>query len=224
MSIAFMAVATSSMAQSLNKMNWLNEPQQWEIKDGKTLVMDVPAKTDFWRISHYGFTVDDGPFYYATYGGEFEAKVKITGNYVTTFDQMGLMLRIDHENWIKAGVEYVDGKQNVSAVVTHRTSDWSVVQLPDAPRSIWIKAVRRLDAVEIFFSRDDKEYSNHSIFRHDNFIGCFSADKIKMPARKYFCFNIPVYKNMVEEPSCRSPYHKEYIRTGASGNPEDLCH
>ena len=158
MSIAFMAVATSSMGQSLNKMNWLNEPQQWEIKDGKTLVMDVPAKTDFWRISHYGFTVDDGPFYYATYGGEFEAKVKITGNYVTTFDQMGLMLRIDHENWIKAGVEYVNGKQNVSAVVTHRTSDWSVVQLPDAPRSIWIKAVRRLDAVEIFFSRDDKEY------------------------------------------------------------------
>jgi uncharacterized protein len=88
-----------------------------------------------------------------------EVKVKITGNYVTTFDQMGLMLRIDHENWIKAGVEYVDGKQNVSAVVTHRTSDWSVVQLPDAPRSLWIKAVRRLDAVEIFFSRDDKEYT-----------------------------------------------------------------
>jgi len=70
-----------------------------------------------------------------------------------------LMLRIDHENWIKAGVEYVDGKQNVSAVVTHCTSDWSVVQLPDAPRSLWIKAVRRLDAVEIFFSRDDKEYT-----------------------------------------------------------------
>ena len=131
MSIALLAAATSSMAQSLDKMNWLNEPQQWEIKEGKALVMDVPAKTDFWRISHYGFTVDDGPFYYATYGGEFEVKVKITGNYVTTFDQMGLMLRIDHENWIKAGVEYVDGKQNVSAVVTHRTSDWSVVQLPD---------------------------------------------------------------------------------------------
>lgn len=47
MSIAFMAVTTSSMAQSLNKMNWLNEPQQWEIKDGKTLVMDVPAKQTF---------------------------------------------------------------------------------------------------------------------------------------------------------------------------------
>ena len=44
MSIALMAIATSSMGQSLNKMNWLNEPQQWEIKEGKTLVMDVPAK------------------------------------------------------------------------------------------------------------------------------------------------------------------------------------
>lgn len=66
--------------------------------------------------------------------------------------------------------------------------------------------------------------SNHSIFRHDNFIGCFSADKIKKSVRKYFCFNIPVYKNMAEEPSCRNYYHEEYIQTSASGNPEDLCH
>ena len=64
--------------------------------------------------------------------------------------------------------------------------------------------------------------SKHSIFRYDNFIGCFSADKIKMSARKYFCFNIPIYKNMAEEPSCRSPYHEEYIQTSVSGNPEDL--
>ena len=65
---------------------------------------------------------------------------------------------------------------------------------------------------------------NHSIFRHDDFIGCFSADKIKKLVRKYFCFNIPIYKNMAEEPSCRSPYHEEYIQTSASGNPEGLYH
>lgn len=146
-------------AQSLAKMNWFNEPEQWEIKDKNTFSFFVPAKTDYWRISHYGFTVDDAPFYYATYGGEFEAKVKITGNYVTTFDQMGIMLRIDEENWIKAGVEFVNGKQNVSAVVTHKTSDWSVVELEKAPPSIWMKAVRKLDAVEIFYSLDDKKYT-----------------------------------------------------------------
>lgn len=66
--------------------------------------------------------------------------------------------------------------------------------------------------------------SNHTIFRHDNFIGCLSADKIKMPVRKYFCFNIPVYRNMAEAPSCRSPYHEEYIQTSVSGSPEGLCH
>lgn len=65
---------------------------------------------------------------------------------------------------------------------------------------------------------------NHTIFRYANFIGCLSADKIKMPVRKYFCFNIPVYRNMAEEPSCRSPYHEEYIQTSASGSPEGLCH
>ena len=69
-----------------------------------------------------------------------------------------------------------------------------------------------------------QNFCNHSIFRHDNFIGCFSVDKIKMSVRKYFCFNIPVYKNMAEGLFCRSPYHEEYIQTSASGNPEDLCH
>ena len=67
-------------------------------------------------------------------------------------------------------------------------------------------------------------FCKHSIFRHDNFIGCFSADKIKMSVRKYFCFNIPIDKNMAEGLFCRSPYHEEYIQTSASGNPEDLCH
>ena len=148
----------NAMAQRLDKMQWFNEPMDWEIKNPTTFVMQVPAKTDYWRITHYGFTVDDAPFYYATYGGEFEVKVKITGVYKTTFDQMGLMLRIDHKNWIKTGVEFVDGKQNVSTVVTHNTSDWSVIELDKAPKSLWIKAVRRLDAVEVFFSYDDKEY------------------------------------------------------------------
>ena len=107
-------VAGSGMAQTLEKMTWFNEPEQWKVED-KTLTMSVTPQSDYWRISHYGFTVDDAPFYYATYGGEFEAKVKITG-------------------------------------------DWSVITLDKPVPYIWIKAVRRLDAVEIFYSFDDKEY------------------------------------------------------------------
>lgn len=144
-------------AQTLEKMQWFNEPAKWEIKD-KVLTMSVTPQSDYWRISHYGFTVDDAPFLYAMYGGEFEAKVKLTGGYKARFDQMGLMIRTDHENYIKTGVEFVDGKFNVSTVVTHHTSDWSVTTLDKVPPFIWVKVVRRLDAVEIFYSLDDKTY------------------------------------------------------------------
>lgn len=145
-------------AQTLEKMNWFNEPASWKI-EGNVLTMAVTPQSDYWRISHYGFTVDDAPFYWAEYGGEFEAKVKVSGDYKVRFDQAGLMLRIDHENYIKAGIEFVDGKYNISAVVTHTTSDWSVITLDRPVEFIWIKAVRRLDAVEVFYSFDDVEYT-----------------------------------------------------------------
>lgn len=152
-----MLLSVMTMAQTLEKMQWFNEPESWEIKD-ETLLMDVTPQSDYWRISHYGFTVDDAPFLYTLRGGEFEVKVKVSGEYKTRFDQAGLMIRIDHENYLKTGIEYVDGKYNLSAVVTHHTSDWSVVQLDKPVPFVWIKAVRRLDAVEVFYSFDDKEY------------------------------------------------------------------
>jgi len=147
----------AALAQSLEKMQWFNEPAKWEIKNN-AFIMQVTPKSDYWRISHYGFTVDDAPFYYANYGGEFEAKVKITSAYKARFDQMGLMIRTDEKNYIKTGVEFVDGKFNISTVVTHEKSDWSVTTLDKVPSFVWIKVVRRLDAVEVFYSYDDKTY------------------------------------------------------------------
>ncbi|WP_207421797.1 DUF1349 domain-containing protein [Desertivirga brevis] len=155
--LALLLSLTKMKAQSLEKMHWFNEPERWEIKNN-SLIMQVTPKSDYWRISHYGFTVDDAPFYYGNYGGEFEAKVKLTGAYKARFDQMGLMVRIDHKHYIKTGVEFVDGKFNISTVVTHDKSDWSVTPLDRVPPFIWIKVVRRLDAVEIFYSFDDKNY------------------------------------------------------------------
>ena len=131
----FLGSVQLGWAQSLEKMQWFNEPEQWEIKEN-TLIVSVTPQSDYWRISHYGFTVDDAPFYYATYGGEFEVKVKVSADYRARFDQAF----------------------NLSTVVTHHTSDWSVITLDKPVPYIWIKAVRRLDAVEIFYSFDDKEY------------------------------------------------------------------
>ena len=156
--LAMVVAAVAVQAQTLECMQWFNEPESWSIKNNK-LTMQVTPQSDYWRISHYGFTVDDAPFLYTTRGGEFEVKVKISGDYKVRFDQAGLMLRTDKENYIKAGIEFVDGKYNISCVVTHHTSDWSVITLDKSIDYIWIKAVRRLDAVEIFYSFDDKNYT-----------------------------------------------------------------
>ena len=158
MAAACLGTATNGQAQSLEKMQWFNEPAQWTIQD-HVLSMQVTPQSDYWRISPYGFTVDDAPFLYTLRGGEFEVKVKVSGDYRTRYDQAGLMLRIDHENYIKAGIEFVDGKYNLSAVVTHHTSDWSIIPLEKPVPFVWIKAVRRLDAIEIFYSFDDQEYT-----------------------------------------------------------------
>lgn len=157
MSMALMGTFASANSQTLEKMQWFNEPESWKVR-GNTLEMQVTPQTDYWRISHYGFTVDDAPFLYTLRGGEFEAKVKISADYTARFDQSGLMLRIDHENYIKAGIEFVDGKYNLSTVVTHKTSDWSVITLDKPVPYVWIKALRRKDAIEIFYSFDDKNY------------------------------------------------------------------
>ena len=153
-----LAASVAASAQSLDKMQWFNEPTKWEIKNN-SLTMNVTPQSDYWRISHYGFTVDDAPFLSTMRGGEFEVKVKVTGDYTARFDQAGMMLRIDHENYIKAGIEFVDGKYNLSTVVTHHTSDWSIIALDRPVPFVWIKAVRRLDAIEVFYSFDDVTYT-----------------------------------------------------------------
>ena len=194
---ALMAM-TGAGAQTLEKMNWFNEPENWNISGGK-LTMDVTPHSDYWRISHYGFTVDDAPFYYAEYGGEFEAKVKVSGDYKVRFDQAGMMIRLDHENYIKTGIEYVDGKYNLSTVVTHKTSDWSVIALDRPVDFIWIKVVRRLDAIEIFYSFDDKEYhmmrnawveANHPV-RIGMFAACPDGNGFKVTFSDFKVTHLP---------------------------------
>lgn len=56
--------------------------------------MEVTPKSEYRGISHYGITVDNASFYYGNYGGEFEAKVKLSGDYQVRFYQMELMIKI----------------------------------------------------------------------------------------------------------------------------------
>lgn len=76
--------------QELN-MKWLNQPGEVVNATETGVEITVDPDTDYWRITHYGFIRDNGPFYYAEEEGDFEASVKVTGgdlssNYISKSD------------------------------------------------------------------------------------------------------------------------------------------
>lgn len=155
--LLILLMSSSCIAQT-QIMKWYNEPSKWSGHPAEKLTFTVDPHTDYWQVTHYGFKRDNGPYYFQEISGNFEASVKITGSYNELFHQAGLMIRMDEKNWIKTGIEYVDGLQNVSAVVTREVSDWSVVPRQDSPESVWLKLLRKGDYVEIKYSFDNKKY------------------------------------------------------------------
>lgn len=157
--LAASLLTITTEAQNANSaMKWENTPKIWR-QDGASLLETVPSGTDYWRVTHYGFIHDNGPFRYETRSGNFEAKVKISGKYHELYHQAGLMIRIDDKNWIKTGIEFVNGHQNVSAVVTREFSDWSVLPRTDNPAFIWMRLQRFNDTVQISYSLDGAKWS-----------------------------------------------------------------
>ena len=137
---------------------WLHQPDHWS-ETGDTLTATALPGTDYWQVTHYGFIHDNGAFRYQEQAGNFEAKVRITGNYHELYHQAGLMIRLDEKNWIKAGIEFLNSQQCVSAVVTRGFSDWSVLPYPGNPTFIWLRLQRFHDTVQVSYSRDNEKWS-----------------------------------------------------------------
>ena len=133
-------------------MHWLNEPPIWQINNDRLRVATGP-KTDFWRLTHYGFIRDNGHFYYEERTGDFTIQAKIDANYQALYDQAGIMIRLNAANWIKAGVEYTDGSPHFSAVVTREFSDWSVLPASSAG-PVWLRLTKLSTAIRIQYSTD----------------------------------------------------------------------
>lgn len=134
-------------------MKWLNAPPAWSA-DGGALKVTTASRTDFWRKTHYGFVRDNGHFRRVRVSGDFVARVRIEGAYRDQYDQAGLMVRFDADTWMKCGIEYVDGRQLASAVITRGLSDWSVAPLEPAPPHLWLEVRRTAEAVEVAYGVD----------------------------------------------------------------------
>lgn len=138
-------------------MQWSNEPADWE-GDADRLVVDVEGDTDCWRVTRHDFVADSAHFYHREVEGDFTVTVNVAGEYATQYDQAGLMVREDDRTWLKCGIEYVDGRQHASAVVTREFSDWSVSPLADDPRSIDVRVERIDEAVEVSVARPGEDF------------------------------------------------------------------
>ena len=149
-------IVVSALLFEMN-LTWFNEPKQWS-NNGSTIDVHTDGDTDFWRKTHYGFERDSGHFYYRSLPGDqsFSATVNIRGKYQTLYDQGGLMLRTDEKNWIKCGVEYVEGQQFASVVVTvNGWSDWSVVTI-NSPEVLKLRVKREKEAVHIEYAEGEQ--------------------------------------------------------------------
>ena len=141
----------------IGRMTWMNGPASSKISSNSIVVQTRP-KTDFWRKTFYGYVTDNGHFFHTTVTGDFTFEARISGNYRDLYDQAGLMVRVDAENWMKCGTELVDGVRHASVVFTREFSDWSTMNDLSKDGPVWWRAVRTKDSVETLCSLDGDKF------------------------------------------------------------------
>ena len=143
-------------------MEWLNRPNVWNVS-GDTISLVTENKTDFWQSTFYGFNHDNGHFYFAKVTGDFTAEVSFGAAYEELYDQAGLMLRISERCWLKAGVEYVNGKCTLATVLTHDSSDWAIG--PEVARDaiLRLRLTRMNDAICVQWAPEDPEAPHQTL-------------------------------------------------------------
>lgn len=143
--------STPEEVLTVSDAGWINPPAE-SAEAGEVLRVVTGERTDFWRRTFYGFERDSGHLRAFAVQGDFSAEVRVRGRYTTLYDQAGLMIRLDARHWIKAGIEFSDGVQNVSTVVTREWSDWSLTPLGGNPAESRFRVTRLGEAVRVDYA------------------------------------------------------------------------
>ncbi|MEM7801768.1 MAG: DUF1349 domain-containing protein [Chloroflexota bacterium] len=154
---------------------WLNQPQAFEVTDNLVKIVTEP-NTDFWQRSYYGFRNDNAPALLNQSAKNFTFTAKATFEYAKRFDQCGLIIYLDSENWFKASIEYeTEQFSRLGSVVTNLGySDWATTNI-SLPPSIWYRLSRRGPDFLIESSLDGQAFKQMRIF-HLHQLGETTAD------------------------------------------------
>lgn len=129
----------------LDKLQYIREPKIKSIDQNKVVLITEP-NTDLWQRTYYGFQNDNAPvLYMETDEPFFSFTVKTHFNSRQRFDQCGVIIYQDSDNWLKASIEYEnDVFQRLGSVVTnYGYSDWATTDISAEIQSMYYRLSRR---------------------------------------------------------------------------------
>ena len=143
-------------------LQWTREPESCLVTRDKIEIVTKPH-TDLWQRTYYHFRNDNAPLLQMETSEPYFSFVVKTdfSSACHRFDQCGVVLYLDSENWIKASVEYEDGKfQHLGSVVTNEGySDWATTAIDGQLRTMWYRLSRREDDYRLECSQDGVNFS-----------------------------------------------------------------
>ena len=130
----------------MTHFKWTREPLDYKIENGRAEII-TKQHTDLWQRTYYHFQNDNAPVF------QMETEEKYFSFVVKTefaeschrFDQCGIEMYLDSENWLKASVEYENEEyQHLGSVVTNGGySDWATTVIDASVKSMWYRFSRR---------------------------------------------------------------------------------
>ena len=146
----------------INKLKWTREPEQYRINDDFIEIVTQPH-TDLWQRTYYHFRNDNAPVLQMETDDKyfsFIVRTDFTDSH-HRFDQCGIVMYLDSENWLKASVEYENEEfQHLGSVVTnHGYSDWATTAISAKVKTMWYRFSRREDDYCIECSADGVSFS-----------------------------------------------------------------
>jgi len=155
-----------SMEFNLQHAKWFFEPDRHNISPKKITISTNP-KTDFWQRTYYGFQNDNAHLLYNTTNEQyFSFTVKVCFEYKSLFDQCGIGIYQDSENWAKAGIEYHNNETMWlgSVITTRGFSDWATTDIDSKINSVWYRLSRRKSDFLFEYSLDGVSFRQMRIF------------------------------------------------------------
>ncbi|MDD4363620.1 MAG: DUF1349 domain-containing protein [Atribacterota bacterium] len=152
------------MKINIKKTKWLNCPTKNKIMDDYIEITTDP-ETDFWQRTYYGFRRNNGHALLFEEDKNFTFTARVDFKYKNRFDQCGLIVFVNEDNWCKTSLEHENKyfSRLGSVVTVNGYSDWATADSPNF-QCIWYRINRRDSDFLVEYSLDKIEFKQMRIF------------------------------------------------------------